>query len=527
MNTRKIAAIYEFYKRLVQNRKNIYVGKPENCGYLSYCLNSIRFSAIVDRVEQIKADELYVFEDRNHAEQYIINTEQYICLEELALILNWQEIPGFPWDKIDDKKIVYWGLGRDFEYLTKEVFPLMQPDMLIDSNKEESNFNGLPLVSLDMISPDECYLIISTRRYRDQILSILVHKGWKEHENFLDFDECIRTRNSKMFMDTINDRPLLNCGCTKPFDYVNIGEGGEITHCCYQFLPYIVGNIRDQNACDSITSKIIRISFMNQTYSFCNTMLCPKMKAKRDRLFLADKEESSFMTAVPGQKIKFADMAFDHVCNLYCASCRCERYVEQTDEAMQIAEAVREKIVPGLTQLTVAGNGEVFLSKAYRHLIMDRKYPDLRLAVLSNGNLIDENQFAHIDGNYKEIRMFFSVDAATESTYVKARRGGNWARLRQNMEFVSRLRKENKIVDFRLRFVVSRLNYLEMPDFVKWCLELGADMADFSRLENWGTYSEQEFSQLSMFDGDVMKEELLQVLEHPIMRHPIVHFYNF
>ena len=117
-----------------------------------------------------------------------------------------------------------------------------------------------------------------------------------------------------------------------------------------------------------------------------------------------------------------------------------------------------------------------------------------------------------------------SIDAATRETYEKVRRGGNFDVLRKNMEFASKLRKDGNLSYFRINFVVQSENYKEMIDFVEWGVELGVDEVFFSKVLNWGTYTSEEFKEISMMeeDGNTPKKELQRILDDPRMKNPIV-----
>ena len=117
-----------------------------------------------------------------------------------------------------------------------------------------------------------------------------------------------------------------------------------------------------------------------------------------------------------------------------------------------------------------------------------------------------------------------SIDAATRETYEKVRRGGNFDVLRKNMEFASKLRKDGNLSYFRINFVVQSENYKEMIDFVEGGVELGVDEVFFSKVLNWGTYTSEEFKEISMMeeDGNTPKKELQRILYDPRMKNPIV-----
>ena len=75
-----------------------------------------------------------------------------------------------------------------------------------------------------------------------------------------------------------------------------------------------------------------------------------------------------------------------------------------------------------------------------------------------------------------------------------------------------------------MNFVVQRENYKEMPDFVRWGQELGVDEVFFTKILNWGTYTPEEFEQVSMMqkDGITPKPELEELLEQSVMKSDIV-----
>ena len=173
-----------------------------------------------------------------------------------------------------------------------------------------------------------------------------------------------------------------------------------------------------------------------------------------------------------------------------------------------------------------AGNGEVLLSKAYKHVYMHPIVNEIeQVRILSNGLLFTPEKWKEFKENKKgRIYLTVSIDAATKETYSIIRCGGDFERLQKNMEFASELRKRGELAYFRIIFVVQANNYKEIIPFVKWAKELGCDEVFFTKILNWGTYSKEEFKQISMMeeDGITPKKELKEILEDPIMQDPIV-----
>ena len=53
----------------------------------------------------------------------------------------------------------------------------------------------------------------------------------------------------------------------------------------------------------------------------------------------------------------------------------------------------------------------------------------------------------------------------------------------------------------------------------KLCKKLGFDGTAFSQIQNWGTYTDEEFKDISMLsENGEPKKELLEVLKHPLLK---------
>jgi len=221
-------------------------------------------------------------------------------------------------------------------------------------------------------------------------------------------------------------------------------------------------------------------------------------------------------------------VGYDSTCNLACSTCRDCIHVAQGEEkeiANHISEIIKEDYLKHCKFLIMAGDGEVFLSPAYRTIYSDKQCNPPYIRILTNGMLFNEKtwtKFKHEKTG--KIMLTVSIDAATKETYEKIRRNGNFDILKRNMEFASTLRKNGELRYFRLNFVVQRDNYQEMPLFVRWGKELHVDEIFFTKILNWGTYTDEKFKEVSMMelDGITPKEELLDVMNTPEMHEDIV-----
>ena len=115
-----------------------------------------------------------------------------------------------------------------------------------------------------------------------------------------------------------------------------------------------------------------------------------------------------------------------------------------------------------------------------------------------NVNFVDEFDFFTEEHSRKVIELgvnsiYISFDGATKKTYEKIKVNCNYDKALANIKTLLRLKKEmnSPFPVIHFRFIVNKLNYREMPDY----LEL------IHGLENRGTRSRVEFIGLIVFPG--------------------------
>jgi len=325
------------------------------------------------------------------------------------------------------------------------------------------------------------------------------------------------------------DRKMKNCFCDAPFKKLWIGKNGMTRMCeCPDFLEVGFGNagVTDlKKIWKSPLAKIVRLSMLNHSYTFCSEELCGMLRVCGDLKELPAFPETAEENDQPGELM----IANDRVCNLCCPSCRNTLYTKNNADEAIIAKAGTDALLASgwpdrAEELIVGGSGEAFLSENYKQVLYDGKLKRNRIRIMTNGILFTPQEWEKLEGKYEHIVFSVSVDAATKNTYEKVRCGGNYERLMKNMEFLSELRKENKVDCVIVNLIVQRANYREIPDFIRWAKMLGFDRVSLSHIRNWGTFTEKEFqNEVSMFDKNGnMKAELARVLEDPVCRDPVV-----
>ena len=290
--------------------------------------------------------------------------------------------------------------------------------------------------------------------------------------------------------------------CTLPFTHLNTNPTGDVRVCCYVERP--IGNFYDSDFDDIWHSKFaneLRESIFDQTFRFCNKAFC-SIAAKGDPRVLNNasskqKIESLRQSYSDLQRPNLLSLQHDDSCNLSCPQCRSGLIyadAERQQELKKIQDGwIKSPIFRSAKRILLSGNGDPFASRVYSdllHKIKKDDFPDLEIAILTNGLLLNKSRWDTLSNVHYAIRhILVSVDAASPETYRKVRRGGNFEKLLENLEFISDLYKSKEIDTFTIKFVTSAENFMEMPDFVRLGKRLGCYQLEFRLTEVRQSYA--------------------------------------
>ena len=314
----------------------------------------------------------------------------------------------------------------------------------------------------------------------------------------------------KQTTQIFQDKNLVGKYCAAPYISVEINPNGNVRMCgCASWMPTTIGNIFDAPLTDLLSSPLaqsIRQSIRDGNYKYCNEQLCGTITNNNlvefDRLPVPVKPIVDDPTKFVFPHEIF--LAGDTTCNLSCPSCR-KTIIKHTDDQTKRLETLGEIVyknvfgVPTDQPLTLrlSTSGELFASPLLLSLVekLDNNcFPNLSLVIQTNGLLAQKNW--HRLGNLeKQIKMVtVSIDAASAEIYEKLRRGGLWKNLVASMQF---LQEKKRSLNFQLgtRMVVQQSNLHEITDFYNFSKSFSADLVEYTRLTNWGTWTSQEFAQ--------------------------------
>lgn len=514
---------------------------------LVYVFDNLRIKAITSLKKQLNIKSLFGFDYINFEEavwqvrsndnlMIICESDRMACREKLqseGLTEKYDYIFEDDFFRLfddfeipNDRHIAVWGIGKSANSFLDSVKNI-NIDFFIDSYSQIRTFNGKKVVRpTDIDNWDDLFVIVAMLDTHE-VYDYLEKKGLKYKKQYVSSWDIIELP-SNMLKKTIYDDNCYDLDCKTMMNHLEILRNGETMCCCSTFIEYNLGSVLDRGKDEiwkSLRHRIMCLSLVNKTYSFCNKKMCPLFIGKSKQRTAIDIDQP--YCAIDDDPRVLA-LGYDKTCNLYCETCRDEICVAKGDEK-EAVDNITEKIIreylPNTEFLIMAGDGEVMLSNAYKKVYTSSMCKPKYIRLLSNGMLFDQKHWDEIRvGKNCPIMLTVSVDAATKETYEAIRRGSNFDILKRNMEFASYLRKNGELRYFRMNFVVQNRNYLEMPLFVEWGEELGVDEIFFTKVLNWGTWSSEEFSKISMMeeDGFTPKEDLRLILDDPRMKSHIV-----
>ncbi len=328
--------------------------------------------------------------------------------------------------------------------------------------------------------------------------------------------------------------------CSVPFEFVYLDHHGNLNPHCEGLVDCSMGNLKENDFFDvwnSDTAQKIRESILDQSFQFCDEKRCFALRERK--LPNAEKINNQVHRDIIKNKLivlkkgpKAVNFGYDCTCNLNCQSCRKEYFVSHDD--LKAEEAVHQKAISkylkDTKRLILSGMGDPFASRLYRKFLKDfntKEFPALKIQIVTNGLLLTQNLWKTLSNCYGAIdKISISFDAATEKTYKKIR-GGDFKTLIKNMEFISRIRQKNLIKDLCIDFVVQASNYKEMKLFVEMGKEFKCDYVAFKHIDNWGTYTEEEFKDIAVHNPSHPEHsDFLEILADPVMKDPIVWLRN-
>jgi len=268
--------------------------------------------------------------------------------------------------------------------------------------------------------------------------------------------------------------------CKFPFSVAEIDWDGNVYGCCAgYFINYSLGNIFEQSF-DEIwngqKAQEFRKQFLEDNFKFCDFTKCAK-------------EWEEFTPELIAPYPKRVQLNYDSTCNARCIYCRQHHFhndVEKFDEHM---EDIILPILKNAELVNVTALGEVFASKYAKKLIhkIVATYPNIKFYVYTNGIECSKEKIEEFGLTDRIKYIVLSMPGLKKETYDKHVVDGNYDKVVNNIKYLGELRRQNKLDNFILNFVVTSYNYPEMIDFVDFAKENSATVSFVKLLKQDGS----------------------------------------
>jgi len=432
-------------------------------------------------------------------------------------------------DRIENKEVIVWGTGdvsKKFVTNFESVYTGINIKFFVDNNplKEGESFCGKKIISpLKIESFDKYFIIIAIAKinYKEVCDQL---KSYNISEDYFIYCEYLINTPSKMLEITLFCEDVFDEKCGRMDNGIRIYSTGDVIPCCIAHKA-IYGNILLENFNDiwnSIYAKICRLSLLNRTYSYCSVKNCLYLKCKSKRKYNEEDYQNVYnygFLEVP----KSIETDIDRSCNLHCKSCRKEIIIEKNDDYYKRYIESIIKIVDIPSRLILNARGDIFVSDYCKEIIKSsNRIKKGTISILTNGLLFNKKNFKELFEQYESIEVSVSIDAATAKTYSELRGGGNFKILCENLKYMSELRKTNRITWFQINMCVQKQNIKEMKAFIDFGKSLNVDDVHLSKIQNWGTSSNEEFDDNSCFTDWKIKEEYKKYFTEDIVNDGIV-----
>jgi MoaA/NifB/PqqE/SkfB family radical SAM enzyme len=303
--------------------------------------------------------------------------------------------------------------------------------------------------------------------------------------------------------------------CTLPFTHLTIHNDKEQYFCCKQWLDV---PLDFENGWNGKDAQEVRDSMFDGTFKHCSSTNCPHLSTLVNLGYttkggpIVKKKDLKKLNYEGPKSIRFT---FDSACNLACPSCR-KDFIKNTDnitnESKIILDQIYEKYGKTVESVSLSGYGDPFYSHSMMEFLINvnkKKLPNLKhIHLHTNALLWNESNWNKIKNSHHYISSAeISIDAASDETYKKVRRGGNWVSLIKNLNYINTIDEIKSVI---VSFVLQKDNYHEIYDFYKIMDSIfkNKDITfQYHSIQDWGVMKKQDYTNAKVWDKTHVENE--------------------
>ena len=280
--------------------------------------------------------------------------------------------------------------------------------------------------------------------------------------------------------------------CPLPWQQMVVGNSGNVVPCCYRSWKTHFGDVRKED-CEAIWNGAAYRQLREEMTRVGHLQACPdcqirgpqgipKFQAK-PQFFDSNPAYAENMKTVQGEfdsgasrmkgKCTMLTIAPSGKCNLSCVQCAQRENFVYREKIGPNAWLLIESLIPHLDYLNWSGGEPLIMPELEKFLASEllSQCPQLTFAGMTNGQLFDVELVRKIK-HLAQINVGVSIDAGTQETYERIRRGGSWSKLMGNLQDLASRRSEFPNLWFAGSYTINKMNVLDICKYIDLCKEL-------------------------------------------------------
>ena len=308
-----------------------------------------------------------------------------------------------------------------------------------------------------------------------------------------------------------------------------INAEGDVRACGWN-CDNIIGNLQTDDMrtiLNSDRAKKLRRMIAEGDFSNCSADNCPYLSNGNMDDILVDYNEEEVL--YPESLL----LAYEGNCNYACTCCSSYQHMAdtRTHDYAAMYDALEEKIrpiLPYVKHIGANGRGEIFASPRIMKLLSEWEplapKEEVSVSIETNGSLFNEKNWKKIQ-NLGQYHLSVAITVMSFQEEVYQYLSGTKLpinTLLDSLRFVKTLREQNIINRLTIATVLQELNFREMPEFTRRCIEeFGADKVRIRPVFPGGDLPREVQWFMDVRNPEHPYYQLyLRTMEHPIFKDP-------
>jgi len=194
-------------------------------------------------------------------------------------------------------------------------------------------------------------------------------------------------------------------------------------------------------------------------------------------------------------------------CNLHCITCTRDTVIPTYSKMDLTVEEINKilSFFPNLKSVKLQGLGEPLFHPQIEEILRKFKERKVRVWMISNGTLFLTEKFRSLLLDYVS-DVAISFDSTKKEVFNQLRRPADMDKIVQGIKLLVNERNKRKSnLTIGINFVISHMNYTELPELYDMAVDMKLDYVSVVDVENWMIAGEMGYDESRMFVGESRK----------------------